>query len=87
MKKEQKQPVKITFGCPQCSSKREEDCKECPRCRTSLAPIQIYPVPTKLITENEARQILTAKSMYSGISRIKKGRQNVNYDEDFILGY
>ncbi|MCL1944696.1 MAG: hypothetical protein FWF56_02670 [Firmicutes bacterium] len=87
MKKVEKE-IKAMFACPSCSSRRDKDSEECPKCRTSLKSIQIYPTPSIVLSKADAKQILIAKSMTSGISRINKGRQNnIDYDEDIVLGY
>lgn len=83
-----KKEIKPMFACPSCSSRRDKDSEECSKCRSTVAAIQIYPEPTVILSKSDAKQILIAKSMTSGISRRdKSSRPDLSYDEDFILGY
>ena len=87
MKKEKKE-IKAMFACPTCSSHREKDSEECLKCRSTAKAIQIYPEPTIVLSKSDAKQILIAKSMTSGISRRNKSNSgSLAYDEDIIFGY
>ncbi|MDR1138594.1 MAG: hypothetical protein LBK70_01825 [Clostridiales bacterium] len=89
MKSTQQKQIKAMFACPTCSSIRTQDSEECPKCKSSAKSVQIHPTPSVVLSKSDAKQILIAKSMTSGISRLNKGRQHgsMEYDEDMILGY